>query len=129
MSELPARWQQKPNESGEAYRRRVAPYLRHSAELAQEDWQAHRAQVAATPSGIGLEDSPAARAAAVGNRGFGSGRELEKRGGVTDGVHVPGSVGIGLVYASQLSADDKPLVRSPAAVLRSTGEGFIGVDR
>src|SRR6185437_9262927 len=81
-------FQKRDTESQIAFEMRVRPYLSGRAEAQAEADQGHaeyrKVQDARTTGeGVGLgglETSPHARAQALGNRGFGSGREIERNG-------------------------------------------------
>ena len=118
----------RPGESQIAYERRIGPFLHHREDAQADAEQAHaefRQQQEARASGTGYglagDLTPQQRAAALGSRGFGSGREIERNGGL-DFTASPGQVSIARVYASQLQ--DRPAVSPLAAHVRSSGEGW-----
>jgi isocitrate dehydrogenase len=76
------------------------------AEEMRQAWAAHRALQDNTAIGEVHGDTTAReRAAALGSLGFGSGRQIERRGHLVSGVHVPGGTAPAPVYASQLGQD------------------------
>ncbi len=123
-------FQKRETESQIAYEMRVRPYLHHREDAQADANEAHkefRAQQESRTQGTGYglmgDRTPQERAAALGNRGFGSGRPLAKNGG-TGGTAVPGSVAIPMVFHSQLHEGGEPAVSPLAAHLRSSGEGW-----
>ena len=122
--EKPDPTEQRPGESPEAHQRRIAPYLRHAAEAAEdESWTQHRARVDAAPTGAGLfaRATPQERAQAAGTLGFGGDQKVQPTGHLNwEANH--GQPGVSRVYASQLG-EGKPAVSPLVAHLRSSNEG------
>jgi hypothetical protein len=123
-------FQKRPTESQTAFERRVGPYLAHREEAQAEAADAHAEyrqlqEQRTTGTGVGLaglEAGPAARAQALGNRGFGSGREIEHRGGQFT-TAVRGQVAIQRVYADQLTDGDPGQQVSPLAAWARANSG------
>jgi hypothetical protein len=98
-------------ESDYAYQRRVGPYLHHREDAEADATQAHaefRQQQEARQSGTGYglagDMTAQQRAQAVGTRGFGSGREIAKEGGIAV-TAARGQVAIPRIYASEIHDD------------------------
>lgn len=120
----------RPGESDENHARRVAPHVKaaeaEADEKAAAEWEAHRSQVdnrVGTGTGIYGNSAPQERAAALGSRGFGSGRQVEMNGGLSTSI-APAPA---RVFVSQLQ--DGPAVSRSTIPAGSSGEGWIGADR
>ena len=112
-------------ESDQNWERRTAIHRRFADEVADEAaWAEHRARVdAPVGQGSGLygRTTPTDRAAALGSRGFGSGREVEKEGGLAvTAVH--GQVAIRRIYAADIRDQGEPGVSPLAQYLRSSAQ-------
>jgi hypothetical protein len=101
-------FEKRDTESQLAYELRIRPYLHHREDAQAEAEQGHAefraAQDARTSgSGVGLiSGSPQDRAAALGSRGFGSGREVAANG------HLGGQgTGCRRIYAHEIRGNDR----------------------
>ena len=158
-----SRYEPKSGESDHGYVARLTPLLRHLAESLPADElervaAAYKSAVARLEGGTQTHaelrehldangpdqrglfgiSSPQERAAALGNRGFGSGRQVEANGHLADAGHVTPGQGVppmSAARAMQIVRQREAEVRgqlpqhTDASQLRSTGAGFMGVDR
>jgi hypothetical protein len=124
---------QRPGESDEAHRRRIAPYLRHSAEIEEQTWAAHRARVEAPVgqgSGLFERATPQERAQALGSPGlaFSGDQRIAKEGHLTATISVPGSVAIARVSLAAVEQRERQQRQAPRPIqadeLRSSGTGW-----
>jgi hypothetical protein len=125
----PSFWDRRPGESEYAHAARIRPYLAHREDAQADAAAAHaefrqrqEARIQGTGYGLAGDATPAERAQALGSRGFGSGRQIEHRGGQYT-TAVPGSVAIGHVYADQLTDGDPGQQVSPLAAWARANSG------
>ena len=105
-------WDRRPGESDIGFQMRLRPYLAHREDAQAEADQGHaefrqHQEARSTGTGIGLAGdlSPQQRATAIGGRGHGSGRELERNGHLLGGVSTPGQRSVPRVWAGDIDSD------------------------
>jgi hypothetical protein len=145
-----SKWEQAPNQSDRDYTAKLKPYLQHLAETLppaelervaasynaaitrlEGGQYSHtdlrrdlESRTSATGRGIMGTSTPQDRAAALGSRW--GGREIEKPVGIGDSVGpAPQAVDLAAVHNAPVAFAQ----HTDVSGLRSTGSGFIGVDR